>query len=109
MKIICKSRGGGKTTELIEEAKKLKGYNLIVCKDRHTVHELWKIILEKEHNLPQPISFDEFIEGKYYGPNINVFLIDDADILIQYISKGVRIHAITFTNKKEELNLWHEL
>lgn len=102
MKIICSAHGGGKTTKLIEETKKLKGYNLIVCKDRAEAQRLWKEILTKKYNLPQPITFNEFINGNYCGRNINAFLIDNADMLIQYISKGVKIHAITFT--KEEVD-----
>lgn len=100
MKIIIKKLRGGKTTELIEEANKLKGYNLIVCKDRHTVKYIWNIISEKKYTLPQPISFDEFLTGKYYGQNINAFLIDDADTLIQHISKNVKIHAITLNEEE---------
>lgn len=96
MKLIHKSRGGGKTTDLIEEARKLKGYNLIVCSDIRAAQIVWKIILENKYDLPQPISFNEFIKGEFCGKNINCFLIDNADLLIQYLSKGVKIHAITF-------------
>jgi len=95
MKVIYKSRGRGKTTELIEHAKTLKGYNLIVCSDRKATHRLWKLILEKKYDLPMPITFDEFINQQYCGRNINAFLIDDADLLIQYMSREVKIEAIT--------------
>jgi len=102
MKLIYKSKQMGKTTELIEKAKKLKGYNLIVCVDRVTAVKVWKIIIEKKYNLPQPISFDELVKGQYYGNHINAFLIDDADKLIQYISKGVKVHAVTFNKEVEK-------
>lgn len=95
MKIIQTARGGGKTTQLIEEALQLWGYNLIVCISRDEATRLWKEILEKKYDLPKPITFDDFIKGNYYGKNINAFLIDNADMLMHYISNGVKIHAIT--------------
>lgn len=95
MIIISKAREMGKTTWMIEEAKKLKGYNLIVCIDRKEANRLWKEILSKGYKLPLPITFDDFIKQNYYGHNINAFLIDNADMLIQYMSRGVKIHAIT--------------
>ena len=101
MKVIYKSRGGGKTTALIEEAKKLEGYNLIICSNKNHAQDLWKKILEKGYDLPQPITFNEFIKGQYFGKNINAFLIDNADSLLQFLSKGVKIHAVTF-NKEEK-------
>ncbi len=94
MKLIHKSRREGKTTDLIEEARKLPGYNLIVCYDKAEADRIWKIIREKEYDLAMPISFGEFITGKY-GFHINNFLIDNVDMLLQDISKGVNIHAIT--------------
>lgn len=104
MKIIYKSRGCGKTTQLIEEAKKLEGYNLIVCMNRNEAQRLWQEIIKKGYELPQPIIFDDFVKGNFYGKNINAFLIDNADLLIQYMAKGVNVHAITFNkNIKNEI------
>ena len=102
MKLIYSARGGGKTTRLIKEAKRLKGYNLIICRDRKEAMRLWKEIVNKKYNLPQPITFDEFVKGRYQGNNINAFLIDNVDMLLQYIAGGVKIHAITFTGRKKK-------
>lgn len=93
----------GKTSDLIEEATKLSGYNLIICRDIRTVQNVWVKILEKKYNLPHPITFDDFINKRYYEKNINAFLIDDADLLLQYISKGVKIYAVSFNKGEEEL------
>lgn len=103
MKILYKGRGKGKTTELIEYAATLKGYNLIVCCDKKEALRLWEIIREKKYKLPMPISFEEFTQQKYYGPNINAFLIDNADLLIQYLSPKVSIEGITFNKTEEDL------
>ncbi len=102
MKIIYTQRGGGKTTKLLEEARKLKGYNLIVCIDKKEAQRVWKEILLKKYKLPQPITFKEFIDEAYCGMNINSFLIDNADLFLQHLSRGVKIHAVTFT-KEEDL------
>ena len=107
MKIICKPRGHGKTTELIEHAKTLEGYNLIVVHDRAECFRLWKIIQEKGYKLPMPISFSEFTEQKFCGVNVNAFLIDNADLLIQYLARGVNVEAVTFTKKELKNNENH--
>ena len=96
MKLIIMGRQEGKTTELIKEASKLSGYNLIVCFDRREASRLWKIILENKYSLPQPISFGEFLNGQFSSQNINTFLIDNVDMLLQQLSKGVKIHAVSF-------------
>ena len=101
MKIISNQRGGGKTTKLIEEARKLEGYNLIVCIDEREAKRVWENILLEKYELPKPITFREFIDGKYLGKNINSFLIDNADLFLQRLSRGVKIHAVTFTEYEE--------
>lgn len=103
MEIICKSRGNGKTTELIEKINKIDGYNLIICKDIRECQRLWKIIQEKEYKIPMPISFDDFLNNRYCGRNVNVLAIDNADLLLQYIARDVEVSAITLTKKEENV------
>lgn len=88
----------GKTTELIEEANKLQGYNLIVCYDLSEVKRIWEIIQEKKYDIPLPISFREFIKGRF-GVHVNSFLIDNADMLLQQLAKGGKISAITINKE----------
>ena len=107
MKIIYKPRLAGKTTELIKLASKGK-YKLIVCYSRQDADRIFKHSLEMEkrkeikHHPPLPITYDEFLRGKYYGKNIESFLIDNAEFLITYLSKGVPIEAITLTKENKE-------
>ena len=101
MEIIYESRGCGKTTRLIEEAKKLPGYNLIVCIHRQEALRVWGCIKKLGYKLPMPITYDEFIGRKYYGKNINAFLMDNADMFLQQLARNVKIHAITFNKKGE--------
>jgi hypothetical protein len=42
---------------------------------------------------------DEFVQRKFYGRNINAFLIDNVDLLINYLACGVKVEAITFNEE----------
>jgi hypothetical protein len=46
--------------------------------------------------IPFPVSYGEFIGGKYSSRNIKGFLIDNADLLIEFISR-VPVTVITMT------------
>jgi hypothetical protein len=96
MKIIAKPIRCGKTYDLIEYASTLKGYNLIVCPTQRSVCDVWKIILEKKYNIPQPITYQEFLDKKYNSLHVDSFLIDNIDLFIQSLSR-THISAITLT------------
>lgn len=106
MKIINKPRQSGKTTELIKLASKGR-YKLIVVRDRKTVDQVWRRILELkelkeiENTPPQPITYQEFLDTRYAGQNIESFLIDDADYFLQYLT-SVKVEAITLTGGENE-------
>lgn len=100
MKIIYKERKKGKTTELIKLSA--EHHNYIVC---HSISEVYRINDEARKmglNIPFPITYDEFIKGKYYGKGVKGFLIDNAEMLLQYITK-VPITAITI-NRNDNNN-----
>ena len=98
MEIICKPRRNGKTYDLIEFANGLKGYNLIVCSDRRAVDDVWRRIIEKKYDLPQPITFDDFLKNRYCGINVNSILIDNVDFLIQEMT-STKITCVTITEE----------
>jgi len=101
MKAIIKSRQAGKTHDLIEMANKVKGnYNLIVGATRMHAEEIWKRILEKKYDLPMPISFQEFTEGKYQKVKTKIF-IDDLDWCLQL--KQAEIFAVTLNTDGREI------
>jgi hypothetical protein len=96
MKIIGKPSGGGKTLELIKMSHLTSNY--IVCSSKKEAGMVEDMAKELGYKIPLPITYDEFINKKYYGKNIKGFLIDDADMLLQYISE-VKIVAITLDIK----------
>ena len=86
----------GKTSELIIRSSVSGGY--IVC---HSQDECSRIFAEaKVGNLsiPFPITYQEFISNKYSALGIKSFLIDNVEKLLDFISNGVPIEAITLNN-----------
>jgi hypothetical protein len=92
-KIIMK-RGYGKTTQLIKKSAETKNY--IVCRNSDEAREIQCKAMKLGLDIPFPITYTEFIEKKYCGKNINGFLIDNVDILLEFIS-NVPVNAITLS------------
>jgi hypothetical protein len=99
MKIIVKSRLGGKTTELIMLADKRNGY--IICKDRNEAGRVANVARDMKHSINFPITFDVFQRTKYYAMGIQKFFIDNADLLLQSMT-SIPIAAITVTGRAGE-------
>lgn len=96
MKKIILPKGQGKTIELIKMSADNKWY--IVC---HSIYECSRIhctAMEMNLKIPFPITYDEFINGKYYGKGIRGFLVDNVDLLVQHIAGVTPIIALTITN-----------
>ena len=99
----------GKTTELIKLASKGR-YKLIVCLNRRDVDRIWKLILDMEERKeieghpPQPITHQEFLDGRYTrGRNIETFLIDEAQELLKLLTP-TEIEAITLSHQENYIN-----
>lgn len=99
MKIICRHRQTGRTTELIEECAKYN-YAAIVAPNRTRAFSIFKQAKEMGKSIPLPITFNEFIEGEWYGPNIDAFLFDDLDDSIRMIAHGIPLAAAVFKNQE---------
>ena len=95
MEKIILNRYCGKTTKLIQKSAE-KGY-YIVCRNIDTANSIQNYARIMGLSIPLPITYSEFIRGKYEGKRIPGFLIDDLDILIQTMS-SVPIKAITITD-----------
>lgn len=94
MEKIILERGQGKTTSLIKRSSETGEY--IVC---FSLDEASRISAEAQSmglNIPFPISYGEFVSGNYSSRNIKGFLIDNADLLIEVISR-VPVTIITIT------------
>ena len=94
MHALVGPRQSGKTTELIKLASTYGGY--IVCRSRQMAGEISDMAHKMELRIAFPITYEEFIEKRYYGKNISKFYIDDADALLQSMT-AVPIEAVTIT------------
>lgn len=94
MKKIIMKRGHGKTYQLIKLSSELQNY--IVCRNKNEAHMIMSMAKELNFNIPQPITYQEFINKQYYGQGIKGFLIDNAEYLLQSMT-SVPINAISIT------------
>lgn len=96
METIFKPIGKGKTTEVIKKAAGYNGY--IVCLNFKEVDRVAKLAKDQEIDIRFPITFDELIKGQFYGKGCKSFHIDNADMLLQQLCKGVLLETITMTS-----------
>jgi len=94
MHVLVGERQSGKTTELIKLAHTYGGY--IVCRSKSMCGEISNMARKMELNIAFPLTYEEFLNKRYYGKGISKFYIDDADALLQSMTE-VPIEAATFT------------
>lgn len=99
MRIIVTGRQSGKTTKLIKIAAEKNLY--IVCSTKGECGRINGMARELELHIPFPITFEEFMEHKYYGRGIGGFLIDNVEHLLQRMTE-VPIYGITMTGAAED-------
>lgn len=97
MKIIRSPRQAGKTTRLIEIAHEGR-YKIIVCHSREEADRIFQVAIKMDKKVPLPITYDDYLKGNFYGKNIESFLIDNVDMFITYLAKGVPVEAITLSS-----------
>lgn len=97
MKVFAMPRQTGKTHQLIIEASKNGAY--IVCR-RQMVDVIAERAREMKLHIPLPLSYDEFIDHRYYGVGIKSFMIDDVDEFLRYLT-AVPISAISINMDDE--------
>lgn len=96
MLIIASGRKTSRTTQLIEmsaEAEQQGKVNYIIVANPEQAYSVAKKAKELNLNIGFPITYDEFLNHKYFGKNIDHFLIDNADHLLQKLT-SVPIKAI---------------
>lgn len=99
MKVYYKEKGKGKTTELIKTA--VKDFLYMVVKDNERAHQVFRQAKEMGLDIPFPITFREFVNGRFYGSGVRGFAIDDVDMLVEYLARGRPVKAISLTKEKE--------
>jgi len=95
MNIICRGRCEGKTTDLIKLAHNDGG--VIICLSRDEAHRISVEAEKMKMDISYPITFNEFIEGRFYKPGIKSFYIDNAELLIQKMARNIPVKAITMS------------
>ncbi|GAS92672.1 hypothetical protein [Mycolicibacterium brisbanense] len=94
MQTIVKPRQGGKSHDVLTLAA--EHFSYIVCVDRRHADELWRRAKHRNLDIPQPITWEEFVNGRYHGPGVNSAIIDDLDRCIQRLTH-VQIKAVSLT------------
>ncbi len=97
MKIIHGSRRSGKTTKLIQISSE-KGFH-IVCLCDNELCRVIKMANDMGKKIPKPITFGQFLSDCYLGMDINGFLFDNLDIMLQQMT-SIPIHTITLTGEE---------
>ena len=97
METLILPRGKGKTYELIKRSSSDGGE--IVCQNKVEVLRVKHEAREMGVKIPNPITYDEFINHKYRGRNIKEFYIDNVDIFIQTLSH-IPIGIISLTTQE---------
>lgn len=94
MEVICRSRQAGKTHDLIKRCYEEGGY--IVCASRREADRVHGVAEQMGLDVPQPITFLEFVQQKYHPEGVKKFHIDNVDMCVQMISK-VPVSTVTLT------------
>ncbi len=99
--IICSQRQTGRTTKLIEKCASYK-YALIVCPSRMRASIIFHDARKMGINIPMPMTFGDFIQGRFDAARINAFLIDDLDQCLAIYTRNVPIDTVVFEGRAEE-------
>lgn len=97
MEIIYKSRGRGKTSELIRMSEKTGYY--ILCTDRRRADQVFDQARKMGCNIPYPVTVHDYLVNEFRGSWIRNIYIDDADDVLQHIFRTVKIEAISMTDR----------
>lgn len=97
-------RGDGKTLRMIKRSAETRS-TIVVLNSKHV--ERIKVMAKKlGYDIPEPMGISQFRDDYYrVGRDFrNGVLIDDFDLIIRDLFKGVPINAITVTNDNEVKN-----
>jgi len=97
MEVIARPRGEGKTTELIKTSAKTG--DIIVAVNPTMVKHIQQMAKWMGLNIPDPITYDEYLEGQIWqGKTFDGFLIDDLDLLLFKILPPYKpVRAVTIS------------
>lgn len=93
MKLIIKGTREGKTTEAIKLAASSNAY--LVVMNRNEAGRVFHEARDAGIDIHFPVTFDEFMEGRFSPRGCKAFVIDNADMLLERMGRGVPIVAAT--------------
>ena len=99
--VICRGRQTGRTTELIKRCKEYR-YALIVCPNIQMAKYIFHMAKEMGIDIPNPITFKDFVNGRFYAPHIDAFLFDNLDLCLMGCSKGALIDSVVFERNEND-------
>jgi hypothetical protein len=94
MQTIVKPRQGGKSWDVLTLAA--EHFSYIVCVDQRSAKEMWARAKDRKLDIPHPITWEEFINGRYGDKRLPSVIIDDLDRCIQKMVP-VEIKAVSLT------------
>ena len=115
--IIVADRCTGKTRHLIQKCSQDE-YSIIVCPNHMMCNYTFKEAESMGVKIPMPITFEDFVRGKFSSRNVNKFYFDELGISLSGMAKGVPIDTAIIgfetdsklyavgpsVNRKENLN-----
>ena len=96
MQIIVRPRQLGKTEDVLRLAEEHFAY--IVVPTRQDVDHVWRRAIDAGYDVPQPITWHDFMRQRYNGHGgVKSFVIDDLDRCVQSMTnievKGVSLNG----------------
>lgn len=88
--LIVADRGTGKTRHLITKCSQDE-YSLIVCPTLAMCNHVLKEARKMGLKIPMPITFDEFVMGKFRPHNVEKFYFDELQLSLHNMARGVPI------------------
>ncbi len=73
----------------------------IVCSDRKEVCRVSDQADKMGLDIHFPLTFTEFLDGRYTGRFIDGFVIDNAEYLISTLAMGAPVKAISITDNEK--------
>lgn len=105
LEIRVGGRQTGRTKWLIQlchEAEKRGEVSYIVCMSHSEAYRISQLAQELNTPIPFPLTYEEFITRSYHGQNIRNLLVDNIEMLIQYIAIAP-VTAMTVTKENEDV------
>ncbi len=101
MKVICKPRAGGKTTELLQMA--LDHHYAFVCHSQAEYRRLLDICRDANQEPPLFLTYEQFIEGRLRSHReIRGVVIDNADMLLQRLAGPVEVKGVALNSEVQD-------